>query len=304
MILVSIGFLALAAGVFGYQFLEGLTDAAIWLIRRRSTRGLRLAHYLSALGRAMEPADDDAQEGPAADLSDRRSPMTALLPFLPLMAGLAGAAAAWDPLLSPWLALLGYLIFRGLNSGRQQTTGRAAGEELLQLLNSFRSIWSVQESLFGALEEAAADLEFGVVRQAVRRVAARARTGMNLDDALTPLRDLPSPTARQVAYVLGQLPETDEGTGRRVLDELEERLRRSRRLRRRAETVLILTRLTLRALQVANAIAVVVALTMPLWADFFTASLSRRLTFIAATLMVVGGSAYFAGETERLEASL
>ena len=144
MILVSIGFLALAIGVFGYQFLEGLTDAAIWLIRRRSTRGLRLAHYLSALGsRAMEPAGDDAQAGPAADLSDRRSPMTALVPFLPLMAGLAGAAAAWDPLLSPWLALLGYLIFRNLNSGRQQTTGRAAGEELLQLLNSFGSIWSV-----------------------------------------------------------------------------------------------------------------------------------------------------------------
>ena len=307
-ILICVSCLALAVAMIGYLFLDGFLGAANWLVRRRSLHlaqlPARVADYLSPLGGQGAASSDETVNDSKGSTGRSTFSIRYAFPLMSLAAGLLAAVVAWDWLLSPWLAALGYLGFRGMQAGRQQATGEAVGDDLERLLNSFRSIWSVQASLFGALEDAAGDLEPGAVQAAVRQAADRARTGMAVEESLTPLCGLPSRVARQVAYVLEQLPNSDEVTGRRVLDELEVRLRRARRLRERAGTVLVLTRLTLRALQVANGVAIVVALTLPLWADFFTASIGRRMTFIAATLMVAGGSAYFAGETQRLEASL
>ena len=75
----------------------------------------------------------------------------------------------------------------------------------------------------------------------------------------------------------------------RIEDDLKER----DRLAGQARASLALIKGTVKFLQAANLAAVAAAIALPMWRDFFTSTLQRRGTFLAATAFMVLASLYF-----------
>jgi hypothetical protein len=279
-----------AAGVFilGRAGLEGLVDLGRAL--RRRLRG-RTALILAWAMRRGESAPE-GQTSPNARQALRFPALWA-----GLGAGLALAALWRHPLLSPWFAALGGAAGWMLVSTRPALR-RENLRELETFVSALRSIFSVGQSVFASLAAAAGDLEAGPLRDTVLEAARRYDADLDAGAALATLRGAGWPHLARLALILEQVARADEATLRETLLGLETRVRRARQLQDRAQTVLTLTRLTLRVLQAANLAALTAAATLPTWRSFYTA---QPFVLIAATAMALGGSWYFAVEIRRME---
>jgi hypothetical protein len=165
-------------------------------------------------------------------------------------------------------------------------------------LSTLRGVFAVGQSIITALELAAENLEEGPLQAAIVEAVRRYRADLNLSEALAALRALAWPAVTRLALVLEQIGRADEATVAQALRDLEERVRVSRKLRARANTVLTVSRLTLRVLQGANLIALVAVTLLPAWHTFYAA---HPFGLIAATGMALAGSGYFVAEMNRLE---
>jgi hypothetical protein len=216
---------------------------------------------------------------------------------LPLAGGVIMAVLWMHPVLSPWFVLLGGGIAWMLS-----TFHRRVRREDLRALETFiaalRSVFGVEQSVFGALRSAVEGLDESPLRRAVETAIRRYDSGQDLEEALGALREAELPQLSRLAVVLGRAGYADNEAIRRALLDLEENTRRARQLRDRAQTVLTLTTITLRILQAANIAAVVAVTLIPMWREFYAA---RPAALVAGSGAAFAASAYFAGEIRRIE---
>ncbi len=125
----------------------------------------------------------------------------------------------------------------------------------------------------------------------------RYRTDADAEQALATLHEAGWPQLDRLAAMLSRVGQADSEVAEAVLERLEEQVRRSRKLRDRARTVLTLNRATLRVLQALNAAALAGVAVLGLWRDYYVA---RPLMLMAITAMAVGGSWYFSQEVSRI----
>jgi hypothetical protein len=221
-----------------------------------------------------------------------------------LWAGLGGGlllAVLWrHPVLSPWFVALGGAVGWMLASTRPSVE-REDLRALEAFIASLRSVFAVGQSVFVSLETAAQDLDEGPLRRAALEAGRRYRADLDARQALAALSEVGWPCLDRLTLVLGEVGRADGETVREALLSLEEGTHATRRLQDRAQTVLTLTRLTLRVLQAANLAALAAVTLLPLGRAFYAA---RPLALVAATGMALAGSWYFAGEIKRMEALL
>jgi len=281
---------------FGFALLirAGLDD--LWLLGTAGFKRLRRRRFAWLTAATTAPHAGERPTEPKLNLL-RRSPLRGSPLVIGLGAGLL-LALAWigEPSLAVWF------VCWGIGAGWVVQAGRPAVRQDLRALEVFlstlRGIFSVGQSIITALELAAENLEAGQLQAAVAEAVRRYRADLNLGEALAALRALAWPAVTRLALVLEQVGQADEATINQALRDLEERVRVSRKLRARANTVLTVSRLTLRVLQGANLIALVAVTLLPAWHTFYAA---HPAGMIAATGMALAGSGYFVAEMDRLE---
>ena len=285
-LLVTLGFALLIRA--------GLDD--LWLLGMAGFKRLRRRRFAWLTAATTAPHEGERPTEPKLNLL-RRSPLRGSPLVIGLGAGLL-LALAWigEPSLAVWF------VCWGIGAGWVVQAGRPAVRQDLRALEVFlstlRGIFAVGQSIITALELAAENLEAGQLRAAVAEAVRRYRADLNLGEALAALRALAWPAVTRLALVLEQVGQADEATINQALRDLEERVRVSRKLRARANTVLTVSRLTLRVLQGANLIALVAVTLLPAWHTFYAA---HPAGMIAATGMALAGSGYFVAEMDRLE---
>lgn len=205
---------------------------------------------------------------------------------------------------SVWLAnpvLTAWFVVFGAGIGWLVTLSRPAVREDLKAVELFvgtlRSVFSAGQSVFAALAAVAEYLDPGPLRTAVEATTRQYRADFDGRAALAYMTALRWPHLTQLVLILEQVNQADEQTVRDALSDLEARLRTAGRVRDRANTVLVLSRLTLRVLQAANLAALALATFLPTWRAFY---LDNPLTLMGVTALGVLSSAYFAGELNRL----
>ena len=292
---------------FGFALLirAGLDD--LWLLGTAGFKRLRRRRFAWLTAATTAPHEGERPTEPKLNLL-RRSPLRGSPLVIGLGAGLL-LALAWigEPSLAVWF------VCWGIGAGWVVQAGRPAVRQDLRALEVFlstlRGIFAVGQSIITALELAAENLEAGQpsrrsadtggqLQAAVAEAVRRYRADLNLGEALAALRALAWPAVTRLALVLEQVGQADEATINQALRDLEERVRVSRKLRARANTVLTVSRLTLRVLQGANLIALVAVTLLPAWHTFYAA---HPAGMIAATGMALAGSGYFVAEMDRLE---
>ena len=281
---------------FGFALLirAGLDD--LWLLGTAGFKRLRRRRFAWLTAATAAPHAGERPTEPKLNLL-RRSPLRGSPLVIGLGAGLL-LALAWigEPSLAVWF------VCWGIGAGWVVQAGRPAVRQDLRALEVFlstlRGIFAVGQSIITALELAAENLEAGQLQAALAEAVRRYRADLNLGEALAALRALAWPAVTRLALVLEQVGQADEATINQALRDLEERVRVSRKLRARANTVLTVSRLTLRVLQGANLIALVAVTLLPAWHTFYAA---HPAGMIAATGMALAGSGYFVAEMDRLE---
>lgn len=285
---------SVAAFLAAWVGLQGATEIgqALWRRGRRLLGPRTLPLRARGRGRVQTTA-------PAWAASRRPS---AALTRSPVMLASAGGglllAALWrHPVLSPWFVLLGAATGWVLTSTRSHTR-REDLRELETFMDMLRSVFTVGQSVFYSLEAAATDMPDGAIRQAVLEATRRYRADLDAERALAVLREPGLPHLSRLAAILTQVGRADESAIRSALQSLQNQVHKSRQLRDRANTVLTLTRLTLRTLQAANLTALAAVTALPMWHTFYA---DRPAMLIVATGMALAGSWYFASEIKRIE---
>ncbi|MBN1937188.1 MAG: hypothetical protein JW934_21190 [Anaerolineae bacterium] len=220
-----------------------------------------------------------------------------LLPILPALGGLILGVTVRDALLSPYLVFVGLGLTWFWRVRKTRKAQAAITAQVKALVVLFRSRFAVGESPFAVLAEIEGDLPPGVVGTAVRRAVNIYGSSGRVDKALTPLRDMNNPYLARLILVL----ETGGSSGAAAIagevKRIENDLKERDRLGGQARASLALLKGTTRFLQAANLAVIAISVALPLWRDFFTSTLQRRGTFLAATLFVLLASFYFDQES-------
>ena len=252
-------------------------------------RQLYRPRWRSALETFFDRDGTDERERKA----DSAGTLSDLLPFLPALGSTVLAIAMRDLLLSPYLILLGMGLTYFLRRQRTRKTQTAITNQAKALVVLFRSRFAVGESPFSVLIEIEDDLPKGAVAVAVHQAANTYQTSGSVEKALAPLRGLHNPYLTRLAMVLetsgSASTEAIVAEAAHIEDDLKER----DRLAGQARASLALLKGTVRFLQAANLAAIAASVALPMWRDFFTSTLQRRGTFLAATLFLTLASLYF-----------
>ncbi len=276
-VLVTLGFALLIRA--------GLDDAAAFaaaLVKRARRRRINLSRR----------SDPTSANLPATTSAFQRSPIGLGLG----VGSVLGVAWLSNPLLALW-----FVVFGGLAGWVIDRSRPAVREDLRALeicVSTLRSVFVVGQSIFNSLELTAENLEPGPLRLALEAAVRRYRGDLHTGAALAALKSLHWTHLSRLALVLEQIGQADAETVRATLLDLENRVRTARRLRDRASTVLTLSRMTLRVLQVANVTALLAGTLLPTWRSFYS---DNPVALIAASGMALAGSAYFALEMSRME---
>lgn len=276
---------AVAAGFLSWAGLTGLVDVAR-ILRRRSFAA-RLQQILR-----------ESRETQQIVRTRRPSPM-------PILAGLGAGlvlAVLWHhPVLSLWWIILGGAFGWAMVSTRTLPRQMLQVEEIF--VSGLRNVYPVVQSVAGALEIASSHLpEAGEeLRAMVAEVLRRLNSSVPLRESLSVFRESGWPMLGRLSIILEQAEHADEQSVLNALDTLVDRIRSARLLLDRASTVLVLNKLTLRALQIANLAGILMVSLVPTWHKFYA---DRPAGLIAATAMALAGTWYFSSEIRRIEAML
>ena len=280
---------ALGAGLLASWLLLGL--GGLWrrvikLYRPRWRRGLRGRRALDNFFAGERFGEDDDERSGSGGVLDA-------LTWLPGLAALVLAVWMRDVLLSPYLVALGAGLTWFIRARKARKVQSAMSDQVRALVVLFRSRFAVGQSPFAVLTEIEGDLPSGVVRDAARRVTNIYGSSGRVDRALAPLRELNNPYLARLTMVLetGGTASADAVTAE--VRRIEADIKTRDRLAGQAKASLALLKGTTRFLQAVNVAAIAVAVALPAWRDFFTSTLQRRGTFLAATLFVALASFYF-----------
>jgi len=224
-----------------------------------------------------------------------------VLTYLPAVGGLVLGTFARDWLLSPYLVGLGIALTFLAGSQRSLRSQSTITDHVRSLVILFRSRFAIGESPFSVLSDILDDLPDGAVRESVAKTCSMFRATGSVIDSLGPMKRLGNPYMARFIMLIEQ---TGNASTDLVLDELkqiEEGLKARERLAGQAKASLALLKGTVKFLQTANIATAAVSVIVPMWNDFFTSSLQRRGTFIAATLFMLVASVYFSQEIKAQE---
>jgi hypothetical protein len=211
--------------------------------------------------------------------------------FIPAGATLAALARNW--LLSPYLVGVGIGLFLLLRSQQGRKEQAATTNQVKSLVLLFRSRFSVGESPFAVLADVLPDLPDGQVKTVVHRTVDTYRARGDTDEALAVMRQLRNPYLSRLVMILDASGSAETEIILTELRDLEGDLKSRDRLAGQAKATLALLKGTVSFLQVANLTAVVASVALPIWRDFFTSTLQRQGTFLAATLFLLIASIFF-----------
>ncbi|TAK36104.1 MAG: hypothetical protein EPO21_03920 [Chloroflexota bacterium] len=247
---------------------------AAWRLHRR--RGARKHGLLAGIGAL--------QHGP----QDFRS-WAPLLVSIPM--------AAFLSLRSPFLAAcfiaLGLLLSRYLTWRRSRAGLSQVSAELERMVTALHSAYLVRPVVASALEEAARSVQ-GPLREAVERALRGVWVGGSPKEAYASLgKAVGSPYLAQLGLVLERAEECSPMLVGEALKDIAGRLKRRKRLQARVKASMSMLAWTVRFLQGANALAVVIVLATPSLRDFYIGSFQRQGLFAIALAAVLGASLYF-----------
>lgn len=216
-----------------------------------------------------------------------------LFAYIPIPVGIILAILARDWLLSPYLVVVGVGMAFFLRSKRDRKEQTVLTEQVKALVLLFRSRFSVGESPFAVLADVLEDLPEGRIKRAVERTVDTYRARGDADEALTVMRNVRNPFLSRLVMILDASGSAETEVILGELKELEDDLKNRDRLAGQARATLAMLKGTVSFLQVANLTAVVASVALPLWHDFFTSTLQRRGTFLAATMFLLVASLFF-----------
>jgi len=266
--------------------------------------GLLTAWALISLGDVMEKVrrfllprvsvvDFFREQQKDADALKGEKRREGLLAYVPIPTGVILAILVSDWLLSPYLVAVGIGLAFFSRSKRDRREQSLLTNQVKDLVLLFRSRYSVGESPFAVLHDVLPDLPEGRIRTVVERTVDIYRARGDVNEALTAMREVRNPFLSRLVMLLDASGSAETET---ILDELkglEEDLKARDRLAGQAKATLALLKGTVSFLQVANLTAIVASVALPLWRDFFTSSLQRRGTFLAATMFLLVASLFF-----------
>ncbi len=230
---------------------------------------------------------------------ERRLP---LVPTALVASGAVLALIARDPVLSPWtLVLCSGLAWWWRGYARRRRDRSEAVPQLLRLLQLLDNY--LRDSITGALVKAADRMEPGPVRDALENATQAHFLGTSWQAAIRE-HLTGNLMLTRLALLLAVAPRME---GREVRDAVQSQIKAisiQQSLQAEAGAELVLLKLTVRFLAVANAAALVATLIVPAWHGFFTSTLPRRGTFVAASLMSSSAYVYFSEEIELLREEL
>ena len=208
------------------------------------------------------------------------------------------AAAVHDALLSPLILVFGVAAFfwRCYQASEAQRMRVNEDAELGTL--QMRSLLNVDHSLLNALN--AMELPEGVLRNAIRDVAARLQMHQQPEQAAMALKELPGTvTARLAALIANSARITDE-VQMDLFQELEAEAHRQKLVRSKMRQTLALVKGTIRLLQGVAAAATFFVLMAPDWRAFFLQDISHRMLLTGLLSCAVLASLYFEFEVHQL----
>jgi hypothetical protein len=219
-----------------------------------------------------------------------------------VLGGVVLGVLARDPILSPWFPALGLALARWQRGFARRR--RAAQESTPHALALTRGVANFLRGAVGpALSDAAQRLPDGPVRERALRACRRYAAGTPWDEALRDLTGL-NPLLDRLALLLAAAPRMGEAAVRKALDDLAREAAAREALEAETGAELVLLKLTVRFLLVANLVALAASLLVPAWHDFFTSTLARRGTVMAANLLVAGAYVYFSEEIAALREAI
>jgi len=221
--------------------------------------------------------------------------------LLPTIGGLLLAILWRHPVLSTWTLTLGILgTIGGYRSQSNRTSEDRAQQELF--LSALRSRYGITQSLRRTLEGVLEDLDLSesTLHQSVTEVIRLLNAGEPVKKAVKPLATQ-GETLRRLATILKHAHEATPEELRQLLDELVEQAVTGRRTAERAQITLAVTRTTLMALILANATAMTLVTSLPMWRSYYV---SRPFTYIVATALALAGVLYFRFKIKDLEERL
>jgi len=233
------------------------------------------------------------QKEDSAKPEDRRPSSVKLLSVAPIPAGVILAILAGDWLLSPYLVAvgLGLTFFFRTKQGRKEQA--VLTDQIKSLVLLFRSRYAVGESPFAVLAQVLDDLPKGRIGETVRRTVDTYHARGDTEEALAVMRRVRNPYLSRLAMILAASNSAQTEVILTELKGLETDLKSRDRLAGQAKATLALLNGTVSFLQVANLTAVAASVALPLWHDFFTSTLQRRGTFLAATVFLLVASLFF-----------
>jgi len=233
------------------------------------------------------------QDEDSAKPEGRRPSSGKLLSVAPIPAGIILAILAGDWLLSPYLVAvgLGLTFFFRTKQGRKEQA--VLTEQIKSLVLLFRSRYAVGESPFAVLADVLDDLPEGRIRETVQRTVDTYHARGDAEEALAVMRRVRNPYLSRLVMILDASHSAQTEVISTELKGLETDLKSRDRLAGQAKATLALLNGTVSFLQGANLTALVVSVALPLWHDFFTSTLRRRGTFLAATVFLLVASLFF-----------
>ena len=272
----------------------GVGTLSVWLLLALGNLAARVRQlYRPRWRSALETFFDRDETDDRERKMDSTGTFSDLLPVLPALGGTVLAVAMRDLLLSPYLILLGAGLTTFFRNRRTRKSQAAITNQVKSLVVLFRSRFAVGESPFSVLVEIEDDLPKGAVATAVRQALNAYQTSSSVEKALTPLRRLRNPYLARLAMVLETSGSASTEAIVDEVDHIEDDLKERDRLAGQARASLALLKGTVRFLQAANLAAIAASVGLPMWRDFFTSTLQRRGTFLAATLFLTLASLTF-----------
>ena len=269
---------AVSAGIFSFTILTGLVDVVRVLQRRFS-----LSERLRWITQGQE-------------ISAKKPFRLNNYLLACLGAGLVLAVVWHHAVLSPWWIVFGGLVGWMLVSTRPAARGSDL-QDLEVLVSEVRGLGATGQSIFVPLELAAQGISDESLRAAVEEALRRYRAGKPVDESLEVLRGRHAFLDRLVMILSHASRANDEAIKMALLG-LEGQIRKGRSLLDRSRVVMRTNYLTLRILQVVNLIALGIVTVLPVWHSYFSA---RPASLMAASLVALLGSWYFAAEMRRME---
>jgi Flp pilus assembly protein TadB len=205
-----------------------------------------------------------------------------------------GVILTRDVLLSILVIIAGVAIWFWVRRMRTQQYDDRLLSDLEVVLLQLRSRLPVTHSIHQSLVAAAQNLsQFSLLRPALAESARRLEMQQAPREACKPLFDIPNDLVQRLAHALSWSADTSESLQVELMGMLGDEIQHQNRIKAEIRRTIGLVRATVRVLQGAAVAGFLVAVTVPMWRDYFFADFSHRM--LLATLFVLSGlaSAFF-----------